>query len=230
MLFYPKKVSETKLITRDVSVIVFWLGFLMLIPLALSLLYGEPSWWVYLPLIAVTSGPAYLFMRIIKKDEQPFTRMTIITLAVAWICFSVVGTYPFIFVGGMSPIDGYFESVSAISTTGISVIAQPESMPQSILFWRAMLSWLGGLGITAFAFYSLMQVESVSKIVLGEGYAHLKPSLINSAKEVFKIYIFWTVVGIAILVAIGIPVFDSFNLSMNAVSTTGFDVHAGGWA
>jgi trk system potassium uptake protein TrkH len=228
-LFYPKKIAETKLITRDMSIIVFWLGFLLLIPMVVGLLYGEPSWWMYLPLLLITSGPPYLFMRFIKKTDQPFTRMTLITLAVSWICFSVVGSYPFIFIGSMHPLDGYFESVSAVSTTGMTMIEHPESFPQSIIFWRAMLSWLGGLGITAFAFYSLMQYESISKIVLGEGYGRLKPSIVNSAVEVLKIYSFWTVTGIVILVAIGIPIFDSFNLSMNAVSTTGFDVRTGGW-
>lgn len=230
MYFYPKKIAETRLITRDVSIITFWLGMLFLIPMAIGLMNGEPFWWMYLPLILVTSGPSYLFIKFIKNDEQPFTRITIVTLAVMWVVFSIVGSYPFMAVAGMNPLNGYFESVSAISTTGITTIPHPELVPSSVLFWRAMLSWIGGIGITAFAFYSMLQSESISKIVLGEGYARLKPSIVNSAKEIFKIYVFWTALGVIAMAAIGLPILDSLNLAMNAISTTGFDVHTGGWA
>jgi trk system potassium uptake protein TrkH len=229
LLFYPKKVMEAKLIARDVAVISFWLGLLMLVPMAVGLIYGEPTWWIYLPLIAVVSGPCYLIMRKFKSEEKPFTHMTIVSLAATWISFSLIGALPFFFIGGLTPVDSYFECVSAISTTGTTVIPDPEQIQHSVLFWRAMIAWLGGLGITAFAFYSILQSESISKIILGEGYERLKPSIINSAREILKIYAVWTVIGIFVLVALGIPVFDSFNLSMNAISTTGMDVHPGGW-
>jgi trk system potassium uptake protein TrkH len=129
----------------------------------------------------------------------------------------------------MNPLDGLFEAVSSISTAGLTNIQFPESIGQSVLFWRAMMAWFGGIGITAVAFYSIMQSESVSKIVLGEGFDRLKPSLVNSAKEIFKIYSFWTIFGIVSLSLIGVPVFDSFSISLNAVSTTGVDVRDDGW-
>ncbi len=231
MLFYPKKVAETKLITRDVSIIIFWLGMLLLIPMFVGIIYSEPDWPRYLPLVLITSGPSYLFMRFFKKSEKaPFTEMTIITLAVTWITFSIVGSYPFLAVAEMNPLDSYFESVASISTAGLTNLNPVESIPHSVLFWRAMLAWFGGIGIVSFAFYAMLQSESLSKLFLGEGVPKIKPNIVNSAKEVFKIYSFWTVVGITVLSLIGIPIFDSFNLSMGAISTTGMDVRNSGWA
>ncbi len=229
MFLYPRKVEEIGTIIRDVSILTFFLGFLFLIPLVVGIIYNEASWPVYLLLLLITSGPSYVFMKIFKSDKKPFTQITIVSLAVMWITFSVVGSYAFIAIGGMSPLDSYFESVSSISTAGLSVIKIPELVPKSLLFWRSLLSWFGGIGITAFALHSILQSESVARIVLGEGFEHIKPSLVNSAKEMLKIYAFWTIIGIVIMVAIGIPVFDSFNLSMNAISTTGVDIHSGGW-
>ncbi len=229
MYFYPRKLAEAKLIVRDVSIIGFWFGLLMLIPMLVGIIYGEPSWPLYLPIVLFVSGLSYLMMKVFKEGEEPFTRMTIVTLAVIWLLAALFGSLPFAVAGEMTPLDGIFESVSSISTAGLTTIQGVETIPHSVLFWRALLAWLGGIGITAIAFYSILQSESVSKIVLGEGYDRLKPSLVNSAKEIFKIYSFWTIVGIIGLALIGTPVFDSFNISMNAISTTGVDVHTEGW-
>jgi trk system potassium uptake protein TrkH len=229
MYFYPQKIAETKLITRDVSIIIFWAGIMFLIPMLVALIYSEPSWWVYPLLTLVTSGPAYLFMKFLKEKEKPFMRMTIITLATVWILACLGGSLPFIAVGGLDPLDGVFESVSSISTAGLTNLRGVEFIPHSVLFWRAMMAWFGGIGITAMAFYAIMQSESMSKLVLGEGFDRLKPNIVNSAKEIFKIYSFWTVLGLILLILIGTPVFDSFSISMNAISTTGVDVHDEGW-
>lgn len=229
MFYYPKKIAETRLIARDVSIITFWVGILFLIPMLIGMIYSEPSWPIYLLLMLITSGPGYFFMKLLKKEDKPFTRMTIITLAVTWVVCAVVGSYPFIAMGGMNPLDGIFESVASISTAGLTNIQFPEAMPNSVLFWRAMLAWFGGIGITAVAFYSVLQNESLSRIILGEGFERLKPSVVNSAKEIFKIYSFWTVLGVVVLTIIGVPVFDSFSISMNAISTTGADVRDEGW-
>ncbi len=229
MYLYPKKVAEAKIIARDVATLGFWFGVLMLVPMAVGMLYGEASWYLYIPLFAFTSGISLLFQRYFKRDEEPFTRMTVVTLAITWLMVWLFGSLPFFLVGGMGPLDALFESVSSISTAGLTNIQGVETIPNSVLFWRALLAWLGGIGITAVAFHSIMQSESVSKIVLGEGFDRLKPSLANSAKEIAKIYAFWTALGVVVLVLIGAPVFDSFNISMNAISTTGVDVHSEGW-
>jgi trk system potassium uptake protein TrkH len=229
MFYYPKKLKETQIITRDVSIIAFWFGLLFLIPMLVGVVYGEPTWSVYLPMILITTGLAYFFLKFFKKKEEPFTRMTLITIAVTWIMVCIVGSFPFFFATDMGPLDSLFESVSSVSTAGLTNIELPESVPKSVMFWRAMLAWFGGIGITAVAFYSIMQNDSVSKIVLGEGFERLKPSLVNSAKEIFKIYSFWSIAGILVLILIGTPVFDSFSISLNAISTTGVDVRNDGW-
>jgi trk system potassium uptake protein len=229
MFYYPRKISETKLMTRDVSILTFWMGVIMLIPMLISLAYGEGNWWVYLPMILITSGPSFFFQKVFNKGKKPFSGMTIVTLAVIWITFSIVGAYPFIFVAEMDPLDGYFESVSAISTAGLTNIQGLGTAPHSVIFWRAMLSWFGGFGITVFAFYTLAQSESLSKMVLGEDFGHMRPGFLNSAQEVFKIYSMWTVLGISLLALIGLPLFDSFSMSMNAISTTGMDIRPDGW-
>lgn len=229
LLLYPRKIEETKLIVRDVSTITLWAGLLFLIPMIVGLIYGEASWPVYLLFTLLVSGTSYLITRCFKEEEKPFTRLTIVTIAATWVICCAIASLPFMTLGGMGILDGLFESVSSASTAGLTTIYGVDSVPHSVLFWRALVAWFGGIGITSIAFYGIMQSESMSRIILGEGFDRLKPNLVNSAKEILKIYSFWTVLGIALLILIGTPVFDSFNMSMNAVSTTGVDVHQEGW-
>jgi len=84
------------------------------------------------------------------------------------------------------------------------------------------------VGRTPFSYTYVCQ-HTIRRIVAGEGFERLRPSIVNSAKIIFKIYCFWTVAGIIAFLLLGVPAFDSLNLSMNAVSTTGADVRNGGW-
>lgn len=229
MLFYPRKIAETKLIARDSATIIFWFGLLMLVPMLFSILFLEVDFYWYAIIAAVISTLAYLLKRRFKNTEAPFSRFTIVTIAATWLICSLLGALPFFFMSDMTPLDAVFESISSISTAGFTTIEYVESMPASLLFWRALLAWLGGIGITAIAFYTLMQSDSISRLALGEGFERIKPSLVNSAREIFKIYVFWTVFGILALSFIGVPLFDSVNISFNAVSTTGVDVRDAGW-
>jgi len=218
---FSRRYAEAETMLRDVSIVLFWFGLLMLVPAVVGFINGEPAWPAYLAFAAAVCAPSYIIKTHLKRPQEPFARLTLVTTALLWIICCLVAAIPFFFLGGLGPLDSVFESVSSISTAGFSVMADVEAAPASLIFWRSLIAWLGGIGITAVAFYGVMQSKTVSRLVLGEGYERIKPSLANTGREILKIYSFWTVVGIIALAAIGMPIFDSFNLSMNALSSTG---------
>jgi trk system potassium uptake protein len=214
-------------IIQDASRVLFWFGFLFLIPMFVSLIYAEPTWFYYPIFTIAVSLPCYFINKRFKETIEPFSRLSLVTLAATWLLIAITATLPFFFIADMKPLDAGFETVSALSTAGFSVIAAPDLTAHSVLFWRAMVAWFGGIGITALAFYKLMKSGSMARIILGEGHNRLRPNLVNTGKEIIKIYSFWTILGIALFVMLGVSVFDSFNFSMTAISSTGMVVHSG---
>jgi len=223
---FSKRYAEAETMLRDVSIVLFWFGLLMLVPMVVGIIYGEPTWPMYLAFVAAICAPSLIIKRYLKRPQEPFERLTLVTIALVWIICCLVAAIPFLFLGGMNPLDAIFESVSSISTAGFSVMANVETASASLILWRSMIAWLGGVGITAVAFYGVLKSKTVSKLVLGEGYERLKPSLANTGREILKIYGFWTIVGAIVLCLIGVSVFDSINLSMNALSSTGMVNHS----
>jgi len=135
-------------------------------------------------------------------------------------------TIPFVLVQGMTFIDGYFEVISAITTTGLTIMG-PElvSAPASLIFWRSLLSWIGGMGIVVMAMMGMLSTYSRSfRLIKAEQQdSKLKLSIRNTMKKIFGVYGALTLLGVIILVAAGMDIFNAVNYSMSAISTTGLD-------
>src|SRR3989344_2706242 len=131
---------------------------------------------------------------------------------------------PFVLVQGTSFVDGFFESMSAITTTGLSVLdSELGSMPKSLVFWRSFLGWFGGMGIIVLALIGIVSAYSTtSKLFFAEGRDdRIKPNLKHTVKELWKIYLAITLIGIAALLLAGMGFFEALNYAMSAVSTSG---------
>ncbi|MBN2518830.1 MAG: TrkH family potassium uptake protein [Candidatus Altiarchaeota archaeon] len=228
MFIRPSKRVDSRIILSDAGNLVFWFGFAFLAPMVVSLVYGEPIWHYYLFFFMVVSSLGYIMRRVFRKHAEPFARHAILTIALTWFLSAAVGTIPFMVLLGMGPLDAGFESTAAITTTGLSIIPHPEAIPKSLLFWRTLEAWLGGIGIISVAFYGIMQSESMARIVLGEGHKRLMPNLVNSAREMFKIYMAITLIGVISLLLLSVNMFDAVNYSMSAISTTGSEPYSEG--
>ena len=155
-----------------------------------------------------------------------------LSVALCWIAVSVLGALPFFFSGAIPNfIDSLFETISGFTTTGASILTNVEAMPKGLLYWRSFTHWLGGMGVLVFllavvpmgkgknSLLHVMRAESP-----GPQVDKLVPRLQNSAKILYAIYIFLTVLEFIFLLFGGMSVFDSLCTAFGTAGTGGFGV------
>ena len=147
-----------------------------------------------------------------------------------WLTMVFSGTLPYIFTDTINNIpDLIFETMSGYTTTGSSIISDIESLPQSIIFWRSMTHWLGGMGIIVLAIAILpllgiggMQLFSAEAPGSGISGDKIHPRISNTAKRLWFIYIGLTLAETFLLNFAGMSLFDAINHSMSNIATGGF--------
>ncbi len=151
-----------------------------------------------------------------------------IIVSFSWIIVSVIGALPY-WVTGTLPtfVDAIFESMSGFTTTGASVCEDVEKLPHSILFWRSLTHWLGGMGIIVLsvAILPLLGVGGMAMFkaeVPSPVMDKLKPTVTETAKTLWKVYIILTLIEIALLCVAGMNVFDSICHTFGTLATGGF--------
>ena len=221
------KLINPLLILRILSTILLIETISYLFCLPVVLIYKEPSY-PFLGSAAITliiSAFFYLISR--KSDPQKFTsRDGYLAVTISWVIFSVLGTLPYLLSGTIpSFIDAFFESTSGFSTTGSSILKDVEILPYSILFWRSLTHWLGGIGIIALVIivlpslrvtgYQLFSLESSMKEKI-----HPKTKAIGF--RVLFIYLGLTLAQIIFLNIGDMNLFDSICHSFGTIATGGF--------
>lgn len=152
-------------------------------------------------------------------------------VSVSWIVIAVFGSLPYLLTGAIpSVIDAIFESASGFSTTGASILQDIEALPASILYWRSLTHWIGGMGIIVLvvavlpnlniAGYHLMSAEMSGGITSDK----IKPRIKDVAKRLWLIYIFLTFLTIIFLMFGNVSFYESLTHAFGAVSTGGFSV------
>lgn len=207
-------------------------GAFLMPPLLYGIYRGEGSIQAFLIAIAVALvvGAALFFMP--RKHERIRGRDGLFIVAVGWILASLIGAVP-IYLGGSTPnyIDALFETVSGFTTTGASVIPNVEAIDKSIVLWRSMTHWIGGMGILVFTLALLPRVGSNGFRIFkaetpGPVAGKVEPRMKDTAKALYKIYLFITVVLFVLLVTFGMNVFDAVVHTLGVVGTGGFSSHA----
>ena len=169
-------------------------------------------------------------------DNIPITIPTVasgilwIAIIFGWLTMVFSGTLPYIFTDTINNIpDLIFETMSGYTTTGSSIISDIESLPQSIIFWRSMTHWLGGMGIIVLAIAILpllgiggMQLFSAEAPGSGISGDKIHPRISNTAKRLWFIYIGLTLTETLLLNFAGMSLFDAINHSMSNIATGGF--------
>ncbi len=159
--------------------------------------------------------------------ESPFTLSDAMkTSTLAWLLISLFGAIPLLY--DLSFIDAYFEAASAWTGTGLTMFLYPENLPKTLLFWRALMQWIGGMGVLLLAIGILIRPGvAASKLYRAEARTEkLKPSLITTAKMVWKIYVIFTIIGIFSLYLVGMSLFDSITHCMTGLGTGGMSTHS----
>lgn len=198
---------------------------LFCIPVAI--IYSEPlSPFLLAFVTAMTPGATLYFLIPSQVHEKITIREGYMSVTLGWIALVLAGSLPLFY---SNTFDGFtnslFESVSGFTTTGASILTDIESMPRSILFWRSMTHWIGGIGIILLVIIVLptLKVGGYSLFSLESSLKHkILPRTKSVAGVMLMIYVTLTVAEIILLTAGGMELFDSICHSFGTVATGGF--------
>jgi trk system potassium uptake protein TrkH len=153
-----------------------------------------------------------------------------VIIVMFWVVLSFAGSIPF-YLSGMSIIDSFFESMSGITTTGATVISNIDALPESILFYRQMLQWMGGMGLIVLAI-AVMPLLGIgggqiykTEIPGAMGEQRLTPRIKETAQALWSIYLGLTIVCALLYYLGGMSLFDAVSHAMSTVAIGGFSTH-----
>lgn len=235
-----------KIITRhliNVRMLMRVMGWLLLIeafflifPALVCVIYGESDWLPFAAtsaltgatglMLALRSRPTSIYMG--KRDGYLLTAMV-------WVVFSLFGLIPFLFCSDpMSYSDAFFEAMSGFTTTGASVITNVDNMSHGVHLWRAMMQWIGGMGIILFTLAVIPMLnhsggmQMFNAEVTGITHDKISPRISQTAKNLWLIYLSLTVTLVLLLWAGPMDLFDSICHAFGAISTGGYSSHSAG--
>lgn len=178
-----------------------------------------------------TSSVLYLICRKAKKGF--YAREGLVCVGASWVVMSLLGCLPFYFSGEIpSFVDALFETVSGFTTTGASILPEVEPLSMGNLYWRSFTHWLGGMGVLVFVLaigrgreksdgYTMHLLRAESP---GPKVEKLVPKMKDSAKILYFIYVFLTILNVVFLLIGGMPLFDSLCTAFGTAGTGGFGI------
>ena len=209
---------------------------LMVLPLLVALYYGDGDAWVFAVTILAALIPGVLMARVRQSDRRLSSRDGYFIVAATWIIISLIGAIPLYMAGGFrSYWSALFEIASGFSTTGASVLAQPELLGHGVLFWRSFTHWIGGMGVLVFVMM-VMPMENDNSMHLvraevpGPTAGKLVPRMRTTSMILYGIYAAMTMILLVLLLLGGMPLFDSFCIAFGTAGTGGFAVSSAGVA
>ncbi len=222
--------SANKTVFFITGVLVVILGIFMLIPYLLQIYYKEISHsFLSSAFITIFIG-GLLILANLEKNFRLNLQETFLFSTLAWVLVATFGSLPFIFSTlNFSFSDAFFESMSGITTTGSTVISNLDDAPKSILLWRAIMQWLGGIGIIVMAItvFPLLKVGGMQlfKMESSQDTEKIFPRTAEIAKTIISTYLILTLLCGLFYWFFGMSVFDSIAHSMTTIATGGFSTH-----
>ncbi|MCF7858003.1 MAG: TrkH family potassium uptake protein [Candidatus Cloacimonetes bacterium] len=206
------------------------LGIVLLFPLVIVVVFGEfrsgLSTLTAFLLSSVLSVVIGLLLLKIFKRGVPNPVQAIFICSLGWVTVSALGAIPFVIALNTSYLNAYFETMSGFTTTGITMFTGLDTMPKSIIFWRALTQWVGGLGILTFFIAVMSHAGSAHQLFGAESHKietrRPVPGLKNTVKILWSIYVFYTIFIILNLIIAGAPGFESICHGFTTLSTGGF--------
>jgi len=204
-------------------------GAFMGIPLISTAIYGE-SPFPFLIAIAVCAAVGIPTYRAKPETSNLLSKEGVVSTGLVWILMSLAGMLPFLVSGAIPNVeDAFFETVSGFTTTGSTILTDVEALPRSILLWRSLMHWIGGMGILVFML-ALMPLSGGTQMNLmkaespGPSISKLVPRAQDTAKILYGIYFVMTIITILALILAQMPVFDAICIGLGAAGTGGFSV------
>ncbi len=200
----------------------------LLIPGLYGYIIGESRVASYFMLFGVLLLGIGYIIRTILSATVPLTLGDAVVLTViAWIIIPVIGGITLHLSTNMPLLDSLFEGVSGFTGTGLTMVTNPEAMPRTVLLWRSLMQWVGGLGVVVISLALFARGVTVARLALAEGREErIEPSIKRTVIAMLKIYVYITIIATLALYFAGMSFFDALNHAMTGVGTGGFSTHA----
>lgn len=203
------------------------LGIVLLSPIIVELIYGDYFNCIYFIIPCMISfALGTLFVRSYKNNEMLKLKYAMVVSSLAWLWASLISAVIMVFYVNAPFIDAFFENMSAWTGSGLTLFADVEILPYSILFLRSLEQWIGGLGVVViFVTVLIRSGTSAARLYKSEAREEkLSPNIRNTLRKSLQIYLLFTGLGLALYILAGLPVFDAINLTFTTISTGGMSI------
>jgi trk system potassium uptake protein len=225
-----------------VGALLKYLSLATLFPLAFALGYSEPVW-PFLLTGLVGGATGWILEQVTRGKETVGVREGFLVVSLTWLFAAGLGALPYIFSGEdqiSSPLDAYFEAMSGFTTTGATVLTDVEALPDSLLMWRQLTQWLGGMGIIVLALAVLPRLRVGGRQLLehelpGPEFDQMTARIRDTARRLWALYVALTIAMVVILSAFAgtglderMSLFEAIAHAFSTLPTGGFSTEARG--
>lgn len=232
MVRLRKDYVNIRMLVRIVGWLLLVEAVFMAFPAITAFIFGEHFAWRFLVCMGVTALCGFGMVSIKPKSRDMGKREAILLTSFIWVVLSFFGMTPFLICGThLKVCDAFFETMSGFTTTGASVLDTLSNVPKSLLLWRCIQQWVGGLGIILFtlAVVPMLNYQGGMQLFNAEvtGITHdkLRPRVSLTAQSLWFVYIGLTTLLIILLSISEIPFFDSICYGLSTISTGGFSLY-----
>jgi trk system potassium uptake protein len=229
LLFKPmSKIFNYRLMFLLLSKIMFIMTLALCLCIPIGFFYNDDvKPFIYSFLLTLISGIIFHFLSIRKINIFSIQKKeAYLSVFVSWIFVSIIGCLPYIFSHAIPNItNAFFESISGFTTTGASILTDIESLPKTILFWRSLTHWIGGIGIIVLVIVIMpsFQIGSYQLFTMESSLQEkIQPKIKSVGKRLLLIYLALTFLEILLLLAGGMNLFESTCHAFGTVATGGF--------
>ena len=217
-----------RVIASAIGAVVAAGGILMLIPTVFSFFTNDGAFTSFaVPASVAIALGIIVFSVARKRDTYTSAQDVFLIVVLGWIGVACAGSMPFLLTGLMTPVEAFFEGMAGFTTTGASTIVELQSVAPSLLLWRSLMQWAGGIGIVVlfvavgplvgFGASQLLSAELANPIP-----ERLTPRIRDTAKNLAIVYLVLTFGGVVVLFFAGMGPFDAVNHSLTTVATGGY--------
>ena len=223
--------NNYKTVFFAIGVLLIILGAFMLIPFFIQFIYGEENS-IFLSSASVTAFIGILLVLTnLEKNRKLNLQQAFLLTTLSWLSIAIFGCIPFLLSDlDLSFIDSFFESMSGITTTGSTIITYLDDVPKSILIWRAILQWLGGIGVIVMAITILPLLNVGGMQLFRVESSDTTEKILPKTREVTfiisTIYLVLTLLCAVTYWIVGMNSFDSIAHSMTTIATGGFSTYS----
>ena len=221
-----------RIVFKTMGVLTMLEAVFMLIPTFVAWWYREADFGAWIVSCAITWLSCWWMIGAGRKAERRVgEREGYVIVALVWVVYSLFGMLPYWLSGALTEVtDAWYETMAGFTTTGSTVFRDVAAQTHSVLLWRALTQWIGGMGIIVLSvailpMFGLGGMQLYSAEVTGVSYEKLSPRIADTAKHMWVTYILLTIAEGLLLWLFGMGKFDAICHSMATISTGGFATH-----